>query len=131
MGPSFQKTCAKSAISAISPLLMVSGRCPVVWSFFRLSRLLNQEDTLRAPCSHRDFSSTQAPSRGAGMLRTEVIRTFYCYITVGNHQIRHADKRRCFRWLAADATHALELHSADERIREILRSIDSSSAAGC
>jgi hypothetical protein len=43
-------------------------RCGVV--FPKLSKLLNQENALSAPWS------PQAPSRGAGMLRTGVIRRF-------------------------------------------------------
>jgi hypothetical protein len=36
--------------------------------FSKLSKLLNQEDALSAPCLHLDFCSPQAPKRGAGML---------------------------------------------------------------
>jgi hypothetical protein len=53
--------------------------------FSKLSKLLNQENALGAPCLQRDFCSPQAPSRGAGMLRTGVIRhchIFVCYTQV-------------------------------------------------
>jgi hypothetical protein len=42
--------------------------------FSKLSKLLNQEDALGAPCKRIDFCSPQSLSRGAGMLRTGVIR---------------------------------------------------------
>jgi hypothetical protein len=42
--------------------------------FSKLSKLLNQENALSAPCIHSDFCSPQAPSRGTGTLRTGVIR---------------------------------------------------------
>jgi hypothetical protein len=44
--------------------------------FSKLSKLLNQEDALSAPCLHLDFCSPQAPKRGAGMLRTDVTLRF-------------------------------------------------------
>ena len=45
--------------------------------FSKLSKLLNQEDALSALCLRGEFCSPQvAPSRGAGMLRTGVIRHF-------------------------------------------------------
>ena len=40
----------------------------------RLSKLLNQEDALSAPCS------PQVPSRGAGMLRTGVNRGCHIFV---------------------------------------------------
>jgi hypothetical protein len=62
--------------------------------FSKLSKLLNQEDALGAPCCLRGhFCSPQAPSRGAGMLRTDVIRRFCCHITVLLHPSHHAYKR--------------------------------------
>ena len=81
--------CAKSAISHFSfaglLILCRSGRlllrnfdkarlrrCPVV--FRKLSKVLNQENALGAPGLGCDFCSPQAPSRGAGMLRTGVTR---------------------------------------------------------
>jgi hypothetical protein len=46
-------------------------------AFLKLSKLLNQEDALSAPCLRGEFCSPQAaPSRGAGMLRTGIIRHF-------------------------------------------------------
>ena len=53
--------------------------------FSKLSKLLNQEDALSAPCLRGDFCSPQAPSRGAGMLRTDVIR--HCHIFVCDHRV--------------------------------------------
>jgi hypothetical protein len=53
----------------------------------KLSILLNQENALSAPCICGDFCSPQAPSRGAGTLRTGVIRRFRCHITVCDHRI--------------------------------------------
>jgi hypothetical protein len=47
-----------------------------------LSKVLNQEDALGAPCLGCDFCSPQAPSRGAGMLRTGVFRRFGVTFTV-------------------------------------------------
>ena len=41
--------------------------------FSKLSKLLNQENALSAPCSHSYFCSPQAPSLGAAMLRKGVI----------------------------------------------------------
>ena len=66
---------------------MGSGRCPVVFS--KLSKLLNQENALGAPCCLLgDFCSPQAPPTGvAGMLRTDVIRRFCCHITVCYTQV--------------------------------------------
>ena len=42
---------------------MASGQCAVVFS--ELSKLLNQEYALGAPCLHSDFCSPQARPRGA------------------------------------------------------------------
>ena len=54
-------------------------RCGVL--FPKLSRLLNQERALSAPCS------PQAPARGgAGMLRTGLIRRFDGHMTVYDHR---------------------------------------------
>jgi hypothetical protein len=50
--------------------------------FSKLSKVLNQEDALGAPCLGCDFCSPQAPSRGVGMLRTGVIRRFGVTFTV-------------------------------------------------
>ena len=48
---------------------------------FKLSKLLNQEDALSALCFARGvLLSAGAPSRGAGMLRTGLIR--HCHISV-------------------------------------------------
>jgi hypothetical protein len=45
--------------------------------FSKLSKLLNQEDALSAPClKDFQFCSPQAPSRSAGTLRTDLIRLF-------------------------------------------------------
>ena len=44
--------------------------------FSKLSRLLNQEDALSAPCLQRFRNYCGAPSRGAEMLRTGVTRRF-------------------------------------------------------
>ena len=74
-------------------------RCPVVFS--KLSKVLNQEDALGAPCLGCDFCSPQTPSRGAGMLRTGVIRRFGVTFTVG---ITGSSRRHALmlsRWLAA------------------------------
>ena len=61
-----------------------SRRCDV----FQLSKPLNQENALSAPCSWVDFSSPQArPRRAAGMLRTVVIRHFECHFTVCYTQV--------------------------------------------
>jgi hypothetical protein len=60
--------------------------------FCKLSKVLHQEDALGARCLGCDFCSPQAPSRGAGMLRTGVIRrrgvTFIAGITESSR--RHA-----------------------------------------
>jgi hypothetical protein len=45
-------------------------------AFPKLSKLLNQEDALSAPCLRELCSPPAAPSRGAAMLRTGVIRHF-------------------------------------------------------
>jgi hypothetical protein len=101
--------------------------CPLARDAFRpvssgvsseLSKLLNQEGALSAPClkhfhNYRgptkvarcgpfglhplrrclggDSCSPQAPSRSAGMLRTGIIR--HCHIIVFDHPSHHADKR--------------------------------------
>src|ERR1700683_5563578 len=52
----------------------------------KLSKLLNQENALSAPCIRCDFCSPQAPSRGTGTLRTGVICRFRCHITVCDHR---------------------------------------------
>jgi hypothetical protein len=45
--------------------------------FSELSKLLNQEYALGAPCLHSDFCSLRRRALvGAGMLRTGVIRRF-------------------------------------------------------
>ncbi len=68
------------------PLRPVSGGLV----FSKLSKLLNQENALSAPCCLRgDFRSPQAPGAGAGMLRTGLIRHCYCLL----HPSHHADKR--------------------------------------
>ena len=62
--------------------------------FAKLSKLLNQENALSAPClPHFDFCSPQAPGRGAEMLRTGVIRRFRCHISICYTRVNHADKR--------------------------------------
>jgi hypothetical protein len=43
---------------------------------FQLSKLLNQEDALSAPCLRGDFCSPQAPRGSAGILRKGLIRRF-------------------------------------------------------
>jgi hypothetical protein len=48
--------------------------------FAKLSKLLNQENALSAPCLRSGFGSPQAPSWSKGMLRTGVIR--HCHIFV-------------------------------------------------
>jgi hypothetical protein len=71
-----------SKLAAASPdlpsvgvlMYRLSPRCGVL--FRKLSKLLNQEGALSAPCS------PQAPSRAPGMLRTGLIRHFRCHITV-------------------------------------------------
>jgi hypothetical protein len=44
--------------------------------FSKLSKLLNQEDALSAPCLYGDFCSPQAPSRSARILRKGLISRF-------------------------------------------------------
>jgi hypothetical protein len=51
---------------------MASGRCPVVQFSPSCQKLPNQENALGAPCLRCDFCSPPAPSRCAGMLRTDV-----------------------------------------------------------
>jgi hypothetical protein len=46
----------------------------------KLSKLLNQENALSAPCLRGGFGSPQAPSWSKGMLRTGVIS--HCHIFV-------------------------------------------------
>jgi hypothetical protein len=61
-------------------------RCPVVFS--KLSKVLNQEDALGAPCLGCDFCSPQAPSRGAGMLRTgRRDPSLWCHIYCWDHRV--------------------------------------------
>ena len=55
--------------------------------FPKLSKLLNQEDALSAPCLRCDFYSPQALSRGGAMLRTRLIRRFCGHITVCDHRL--------------------------------------------
>jgi hypothetical protein len=55
---------------------MASCRCSGGAVFSELSKLLNQEDALGAPCYIVILCSPQAPARGARMLRTGVIRRF-------------------------------------------------------
>jgi hypothetical protein len=62
-------------------------------SFPKLSKLLNQEDALSAPCLRGEFCSPQAaPSRGTGMLRTGVIRHFDVTLLFGTPS-HHACRR--------------------------------------
>jgi hypothetical protein len=51
---------------------MASGRRPVVQFSPSCQKLPNQENALGAPCLRCDFCSPPAPSRCAGMLRTDV-----------------------------------------------------------
>jgi hypothetical protein len=59
--------------------------------FPKLSKLLNQENALGAPCLHVISSPCRRPARGGGMLRTGVIR--HCHIFGLLHPSHHADKR--------------------------------------
>jgi hypothetical protein len=91
-----------------SPVLSSGLGCPqagvrgVVFS--KLSKLLNQENALSAPClPHFDFCSPQAPGRGAEMLRTGVIRRFRCHISICYTRVTTPTSAMPSRWLAADA----------------------------
>jgi hypothetical protein len=80
---------------------MASGRRPVAWCFLSCQRLANQENALDALCLRCDFCSPPAPSRCAGMLRTDV--AFDVTLAVA---ITKASRRKALmlsRWLAADA----------------------------
>jgi hypothetical protein len=52
----------------------------------KLSKLLNQEDALSAPCLCGDLRSPHAPSRGAGILRRDLISRFDV-TTVCGHRV--------------------------------------------
>ena len=53
-----------------------------------MSKVLNQEDALGAPCLGCDFCSPQAPSRGAGMLRTgRRGPSLWCHIYCWDHRV--------------------------------------------
>ena len=67
----------------------------------KLSKVLNQEDALGAPCSGCDFCSSQAPSRGAGMLRTGAIRRFGLTFNVATPESLGRHALMLSRWLAA------------------------------
>jgi hypothetical protein len=64
----------------VSSGLVIRSGCPRLISrgvvFSKLSILLNQENALSAPWSRESLPSADAPSRGAGVLRTGVIRHF-------------------------------------------------------
>jgi hypothetical protein len=75
--------------SSVGKRPVIRRRCHLAWDglglvsggvvFSKLSKLLNQEDALSEPCLRGDLCSPQArPSRGAGMLRTDMIRYFDC-----------------------------------------------------
>jgi hypothetical protein len=54
---------------------LASASCGV--SFPKMSKLLNQENALGAPCLGGEFCAPQAaPSRGAPMMRTSAVRRF-------------------------------------------------------
>jgi hypothetical protein len=55
-----------------------SGLGPVTCGamFSRLSKMLNQENALSAPCLRSDSCSPQAPSRSTGILRKDLISHF-------------------------------------------------------
>jgi hypothetical protein len=55
--------------------------------FSKLSKLLNQEDALSAPCLRGEFCSPQASSRSAGILRKGLISHFRCHITVCDYRV--------------------------------------------
>jgi len=48
--------------------------------FAKLSKLLNQEYALSAPCLRGSFGSPQGPSRSEELLRTGVIRHFHIFV---------------------------------------------------
>jgi hypothetical protein len=74
-------------------------RCPVVYS--KLSKLLHQEDALGAPFLGCDCCSPQALPRGAGMLRTGVIRRFRVTFTAATPKSSRRLALMLSRWLAA------------------------------
>jgi hypothetical protein len=70
--------------------------------FPKLSKLLNQEDALSAPCLRGDFYSPHA-ARGAGILRKGFIDCFWCDITVCDHGVVILATADASQWWAADA----------------------------
>jgi hypothetical protein len=64
--------------------------------------VLNQEYALGAPCLVCDFCSPQAPSQGAGMLRTGVIRRFVSHLLL-LHPGHHADMADAFSVVGGSA----------------------------
>jgi hypothetical protein len=75
------------------------GRNPLL----KLSKLLNQEDALSAPCYTVNIPlSAGAPSRAAPVLRTGLIRHFDVTLPLLHRSIMLASAD-AFRWLAAHA----------------------------
>jgi hypothetical protein len=59
----------------------------------KLSKLPNQEDALGTPWLRGELLSAGAPSRGAGMLRTGVIRRFDFTLSLDCTPSHHAVER--------------------------------------
>ena len=73
-----------------------------VVAFPKLSKLLNQERALSAPCLHGEFCSPHsAPSRGAPMLRKGVIRHFDVTLPFAAPKSSGWQALMFTRWLAA------------------------------
>ena len=84
----------------------------VVCCFPKLSKLLNQENALSAPWS------PQAPSRGAGMLRTGVIRRFEVTLLFAITDSSHRQALMLFRWLGGSGTGGADRCKAKQGRRE-------------
>ena len=70
--------------------------------FPKLSKLLNQEDALGAPCLRGEFCSPHvAPSRGAPILRTSIIRHFDVTLPFASPKSSSWQALMFPQWLAA------------------------------
>ena len=79
---------------------MASGRCPVWLS--KLSKLLNQEDALSAPCLRTDFCSAQAPSERGSAAHSLIRHILMSHFRFAPKSLR-GQALMLFRRLAADA----------------------------
>jgi hypothetical protein len=74
-------------------------RCGV----FQIVKTAQSRDALSAPCLWVDFCSPQSRPRGAGMLRTDVIRHFDVTLPFASPKSSWRQALMLSRWLAADA----------------------------